>query len=297
MRSQKQESYIKDRAIIYHRQEKRPLTQYHHHMNTAAQDICLKDPSILARRGDLLQAAQNVVIQGGYQFKKGHSRSKKVVRAGESLPKKQKIDKALRAQRIQELNEDINDCNSRITFKEKRCDAASAVQNYKTCDNLTEEIVHLKARRRQLQAELNIYERKERKSKWYVKRKIQDVGQHSRSSDSESEDVHFQRDRSSSSPATGHSSTSTRQSPPLFSPSEMTQATSTSQNEGLVPSQESTVILSSEDPCVVTVSSDDSLTSYTPEPFHPPQLKRSDAIHNCQEFIDSCTAATSPQSF
>jgi len=168
--SPSEESHIKEKAIIYRKQSKRPLAQYHHRMNAAAQEICLKNPSMLTRRGDLQLAAQQAVLQSGYQFRKGHSRSKKLA-GNEPKPKKLKVDKDLRAKRIQELKEDIKDCKQRIDFKEKRCEAASAVKNYKACDSLTEEIVALKARRREFEAELKLFERKEQKSKWYHRRK------------------------------------------------------------------------------------------------------------------------------
>ena len=38
-------------------------------MNAAAQEICLKTPSMLIKRGELQLAAQDAVIQSGYQFK------------------------------------------------------------------------------------------------------------------------------------------------------------------------------------------------------------------------------------
>ena len=78
-------------------------------MNAAAQEICLKTPSMLTKRGELQLAAQDAVIQSGYQFKKGRSRSKKL--AGDPQLKRLKMDKDLRTQRIQELKEDIKDCN------------------------------------------------------------------------------------------------------------------------------------------------------------------------------------------
>ena len=87
---------------------------------------------------------------------------------------------------IQELKEDIKDCNDRILFKEKRCEAASGVKNYKLCDNLSEEIVALKSRRREFEAELKVFERKEQKSKWYHKKKSHSSVAHSSESESDS---------------------------------------------------------------------------------------------------------------
>ena len=37
--SPSEESHIKEKAIIYRKQSKRPLTQYHHQMNAAARDM------------------------------------------------------------------------------------------------------------------------------------------------------------------------------------------------------------------------------------------------------------------
>ena len=182
--SPREEAEIKEKAIIYRKESKRPLSQYHHRMNAAAQEICLKNPSMLTKRGELQLAAQDAVVRSGYQFKKGHSRSKKLV--GEPQLKRPKMDKDLRTQRIQELKEDIKDCNDRILFKEKRCEAASAVKNYKLCDNLSEEIVALKSRRREFEAELKVFECKEQKSKWYHKKKSHSSVAHSSESESDS---------------------------------------------------------------------------------------------------------------
>ena len=53
------------------------------------------------------------------------------------------------------------------------------MKNYKLCDNLSEEIVALKSHRREFEAELKVFERKEQKSKWYHKKKSHSSVAHS----------------------------------------------------------------------------------------------------------------------
>lgn len=165
---------IKEKAIIYRKQSKRPLTQYQCLVNTAAQKLCLRSPTMLTKRGDLLIAAQAAVKTNGYQFKKGFSRSKNAASTSSSPPKKRrKLNQELRTKRILELREDIKDYNNRILFKEKRCEAALAVKNYKLCDNLTEEMCKLKANLRTHEAELKMIQSKQRRSELYVGKKTQ----------------------------------------------------------------------------------------------------------------------------
>lgn len=77
--SSTEEADIKEQAIIYRQQSSHLLTEFHHRVNIAAQDICLKNPETLTHRGKLLDAVQEVVRQSDYyQFKTGKSRSKKV---------------------------------------------------------------------------------------------------------------------------------------------------------------------------------------------------------------------------
>lgn len=206
---------IRERAIIYRKESKRPLTLYHHRVNEAAQELCLRKPSLLMRRGELLAAAQAEVRNSGYNFKKGRSRSKKVEQKEPLRPRRQKFSKEMRTNRIKELREDIRDCNDRIVFKEKRCEAEASVKNYKQCDALTEEIIALKQQRRQYEAELKEFEIKERKFKWYLKRKPQAVGNQS----SDSEGMSARSSRSITPMTSSDSSTNTSlRSPEMSDP-------------------------------------------------------------------------------
>ncbi len=105
-------------------------------------------------------------------FKKGKSRSKRLNPDSEAAtPKRRKINRDYRTNRIGELEERIKDLSDHIDFKVKRRDSASNMKNYKECDRLTEQLSELKADRRQLERELSSLVAKDKKSKWYYKKR------------------------------------------------------------------------------------------------------------------------------
>lgn len=55
---------------------KKPLTPYQQHINEAAANICLANPSMLTQRNELLKQSCEHVDKSGYQYKKRRSRSK-----------------------------------------------------------------------------------------------------------------------------------------------------------------------------------------------------------------------------
>ena len=135
-------------------------------MNDAAIQLCLADVSLVERRGDLLNAARKKVSDDGYVFKKGHSRSKVYgVSDSVSTPKRPKCDKDLREQRLQAIEDEIKDINRMLQFKEKRLSQAEAGRNYKACEQVTEEIMSLKSRKRELEAEKRLFEQKAKRAR------------------------------------------------------------------------------------------------------------------------------------
>lgn len=129
---------------------------------------------MIGKRGALLSLAQEKVWNSGYQFKKGKSHSKRIDydhTPTESDTKRAKVNKDVQAEWIKNLHEDIADINERLSFKEKRLDQASQMQNYKLCDNIKEEIIALKSYCREMECELKQFQKKEKKSLWYKKGK------------------------------------------------------------------------------------------------------------------------------
>ena len=94
--------------------------------------------------------------------------------------KRPKPDKGLRVERIAQIQE-VATINQQITFKQKRIDAAIDIKNFKLCDSLSNEIDELQQRRRELNNELKLLQKKDKKARWY-----QDQKRLQSSSDSES---------------------------------------------------------------------------------------------------------------
>ena len=116
-----------------------------------------------------MERARNRVVEGGYKFKKGKSRSKQ-----SNDPPKLKFEKStecMRKQNIAALEEDIKDLKDRLQFKEKRRHQSEMARNYKVCDQLTEEMTALKKKKRESETELKFWMRKVQKSTWYNRRK------------------------------------------------------------------------------------------------------------------------------
>ncbi len=76
------DTQVRSKARIFGQSGKQ-LTKYQEKVNEMAGEICASDPALLASRNKLFELAQDKVRDTGYQYKKGKSRSKKVL--GESM--------------------------------------------------------------------------------------------------------------------------------------------------------------------------------------------------------------------
>ena len=149
------------------------LTKYQQKMNEVAGDICVKDPQLLMNKGRLIEVAREKLHESGYVYKKGKSRSKAINPPSDNEPKcREKIDKIEREHRMSSLTEQIKDIQKHIQVKEKRIKQANGIQNFKLCDQLSEEVVSLKEKRREAEATLRILKSKQKKSDQYFARKI-----------------------------------------------------------------------------------------------------------------------------
>lgn len=177
---------------------KEPLSDYRHQLNRLAGEICLRDPSLLTRKGELVKLAQKALNEEGYQYKKGRSRSKVFGSDSDTAPKRPKLSEEYRQRRLQQIQEENKSINTRISFKEKRVELASRDKNFKLCDQLTEEIAELQKQRRVLESEMRGLMKKEKKAKWYKVNKDKKL----RSSSPVSSDSETATARSDSSSAT-----------------------------------------------------------------------------------------------
>ena len=151
------------------------LTAYQQRVNEEAGRLAVKNPGLLTKRGELLDLARQQVVEQGYNFKKGKSRSKRFCSEsdGESAPKptRRKINEEIRHQTIVGLREQITDLDKQVSYKEKRRDQAEGNRDYRTCDALMTEINELKAQRREVNVQLKAFESKEKQAAWYIRRK------------------------------------------------------------------------------------------------------------------------------
>ena len=153
---------IQEQAILFHK----PKSGYHERVNEAAVAIGKSKPHLVRKgnRGELLDLARKKVADEGYNFKKGHSQSKVYGKGSSGARKRPKLDKDMRHQRMDELQEDIQDSTKRISLKEKRVIQAESTRNYKLCDDLSEQISELKQYRRQKEKEYALLQKSEKRA-------------------------------------------------------------------------------------------------------------------------------------
>ena len=111
---------ITQQATIFRRTSNRPLSDFQLHVNEAAIELALTQPSLIRKRGELLENARKKVADDGYCFKKGKSRSKVYGNSDDAstTSKCPKLDQTMREDKIKGLEEDIADIISHIAFKE-----------------------------------------------------------------------------------------------------------------------------------------------------------------------------------
>lgn len=71
-----QRATIASHAVIYGKNSARPLTNYELSINRASIEFALQDPSLLINKGRLFDLAKKKLLEQGYQYKRGKSRSK-----------------------------------------------------------------------------------------------------------------------------------------------------------------------------------------------------------------------------
>ena len=120
-------------------------------LNSMAAELCLSDVSLLNRRGELLHKARTKAAED-YVFRKGRSQSK-VYSSPNNAPKRPKYDKNSREDRVKAIEEEAQDISRILRFKEKHLSQAEAARNYRTCEQLTEEMMGLKSTKNEPQVE------------------------------------------------------------------------------------------------------------------------------------------------
>ena len=68
------EERICEESKTYQKDDKCPLSDYQKAINSAAGDICRRDPTMLTKKGELLALAKEQVYESRFQFKKGNQK-------------------------------------------------------------------------------------------------------------------------------------------------------------------------------------------------------------------------------
>lgn len=68
--------FIISHATIYGKKKNRQLTSYEEAINNAALQLALENPLLISKKGDLFDLAKKKLLEDGYRYKRGSSRSK-----------------------------------------------------------------------------------------------------------------------------------------------------------------------------------------------------------------------------
>lgn len=165
-------------AMIYGKgSSDKVLTPYQISVNEAAGKLALENPSLLDQRGILYEKAKEAVRGDScFVFKKGKSRSKSVEEVEPVPSKKQYTSDTFRKEHTAQLLEDIEGKQQQLKYKQLRQSKAQASKDWETCDKLQKEMATLRKEVFEAQKELKLFQRKEKKSKWYKKKANQSTG-------------------------------------------------------------------------------------------------------------------------
>ena len=168
---------LKEDSLIYKNLEPGCfLYQYRKALNDAAYELALEDPSVIHRKGELLSLAKAKVDSDGYGYKRKKSRSQ-VLSVDEPLPST-KLTPSLRSKRIREIEQDLKEVKLEMTLLERSRTKARNVNNDDRARHLTQEIAPLRERKRKLEDELTVLQKKEAKSVHQKKKRtVQTPGQ------------------------------------------------------------------------------------------------------------------------
>ena len=154
-------------ATIYGKNSRRPLTKYENAINEASISLALENPSLLVNKGDLFEQAKKRLLENGYQYKRGRSRSKLIATTypyqrqpsdddGKSSKRK------LNAQRLsQQRQEKLSELQVKIkTVVERQ-------------QQHPEEMAQWEPTRQALVKQVSKIKSQERKHQWYERRKTE----------------------------------------------------------------------------------------------------------------------------
>ncbi len=150
------EKELEEKAKIFGKSGKKPLTKYQKSMNDASSEIVKKDPTIAENRGELYKQARLMVHNSGYQYAHGKkTRSKYFGSASQKISDKggNYSRKACRDERLTELTERCSSLEKQIGFLEKSQEKALNSSLFDQAANLERQISSARLEKRRLEKE------------------------------------------------------------------------------------------------------------------------------------------------
>ncbi|RUS15977.1 hypothetical protein BC937DRAFT_91733 [Endogone sp. FLAS-F59071] len=170
-------------ATIYGKNSTRALTAYEQAINSASIELALADPALIANKGALFDRAKSRLLEEGYTYKRGQSRSKlnpHAPRPGQRASKEQiRAKRNANAQSTsQERNLQIQDLERQLRAKDLEREQMedlvrqrNAAGDMEGANEMQDALKRIESSRAEINKELSKQKGKERKHQWYEKKK------------------------------------------------------------------------------------------------------------------------------
>ena len=177
---QKRMELIRNAACIYGRstrsnkRKSEGLTVYELNVNEAATQLCLRDPTLLIRRDELLTLSRRAVKQGGFTYAHGSSRSKDTMSMQVVVPPntgRAREDpvtaRVRRLARMSELEEMVAKNKAEQAVKIRALEQAQVAKDYPAVHQYQTQIESLGNACMRYQSEMNTLSRRQKRSDRY----------------------------------------------------------------------------------------------------------------------------------
>ncbi|KAI8883641.1 hypothetical protein K501DRAFT_272510 [Backusella circina FSU 941] len=171
--------FIISHATIYGKKTSRSLTSYQEAINRASVQLALENPMLVIEKGRLFEEAKKKLLDEGYHYKRGRSRSKLQSSSSQhqQSSKLEKRELNARRQSDRRLNK-INALQDQVEeMINKRKSSECRLEQHERGTSayllIEAEVVGHEERRAELLKEISKIKAQERKHQWYKKRKLE----------------------------------------------------------------------------------------------------------------------------
>ena len=178
----------------FDKRQKEMLTPFEQHVNEAACQLCLRDPTLLVRREELFVLSKRAVKEGGYTYYHGFSKSKNVLPVvGQKRPRDpdelsevhppqittltfaynipNKLSSKMRKEHMAELEKLIAENRTQQSVKLVALEKAQQLCDFSTAYSIQLEVETLGMHCEQLQSTYNTIKRRQHRSERYFRAK------------------------------------------------------------------------------------------------------------------------------